>query len=386
MTTWSRLCHTLRILHRRQKGQVIVLAAAGMVMLLGFSALAVDFGFFAHTKRDLQNSADAMALAGAQDIPDTAEAAGKAREWGTNNGVDLADELVSIQFDVTCSGNEQLHVITVRLQREQPTYLARVLGITEGTIQVCATAGRFSVGGGSGTVPWALEHDCFIQPAFGETYTLKYDADATSGDCDASRGNFAAVSIDDTGVGPNCTSVPGDDDERKYRRAICFGAIRDLCTEAGAATGDCVGEAGDDCASAPVFSYELCTETGNMTGPTRDGVRYRIDHTDANCDTWSEVTLPTGGLNPECNPWVPGGSSYDSYRVVMIPIVDGLWDSGGTHKVTIVDFAVFFLEEPPQCTGNTCDITGRFIEMALSGVPRADLDPDSALTTVALVE
>jgi hypothetical protein len=54
--------------------------------------------------------------------------------------------------------------------------------------------------------------------------------------------------------------------------------------------------------------------------------------------------------------------------------------------VTIVDFAIFFLEAPPQCTGNNCDIQGRFIQTGLSGSERAPFDPDSSVTTVALVE
>jgi hypothetical protein len=383
MNAWPWLRYTFRTFLGQDRGQVIVLTAFAMVVVLGFGALAVDIGFFAHTKRDLQNDADAMALAGAQELPDTMSADTKAYEWGTNNDVDLAGELVSIEFDTTCSGQSEPNTITVRLERTHPTYLARVLGITEGTMHACATAGRFSVGGGSGVVPWALEDTCFVQPGLGDPYTLKYDSGATGGACDSHRGNFAAVGVDEFGSGPNCTSIPGPDEERKYRKAICFGAIRDLCTATATA---CVGEAGDDCASHPVSDHELCTETGNMTGPTKDGVQYRISHTSAACDTWEEVTLQTGGLNPDCNPWVPGGPPYASQRVIMIPIVHGLWDSGGRHKATIVDFAVFFLEAPPQCTGNNCDITGRFIEMALSGTHRAPFDPDSALTTVALIE
>ena len=381
MNTWSRLCHTLRILHRQQKGQVIALAAGATVMVLGFGALAVDIGFFAQSKRDLQNDADAMALAGAQDIPEQALASNNAQEWGIKNGVDLDEELVSVDFGVTCSGAAQSNVITVRLQRTQPTFLARVLGITSGTIPACATAGRYSLGGGQGAVPWGLENDCFDGAIFGDTYTLKYDSDATSGDCDSGGGNFAAMAVDDSGAGPNCTSIPGPDEERKYRRAICFGAIRDLCA---VTAPDCVGEAGDDCNGDPVSSHELCTEPGNMKGPTEDGVQYRISHTSAECDTWEEVTTPEGGLAAECNPYL--NPEAGSQRVILVPIVDGLWDEGGKHKVTIVDFAIFFLEEPPQCTGNDCDITGRFIETSLSGFETAPYDPNSSITMVALVE
>ena len=385
MNAWPWLRYTFRTFLGQDRGQVIVLTAFAMVVVLGFGALAVDIGFFAHTKRDLQNDADAMALAGAQEIPDQGLANSKAQEWGTNNDVDLSGELVSIDFGTTCSGASEPNTITVRLERTQPTYLARALGITSGTLRACATAGRFSLGGGSGAVPWGLEDDCFTGATFGQTYTLKYDSQATSGDCDSQGGNFGAVAVDESGAGSNCTSIPGDDEERKYRKAICFGAIRDLCSAPAVEAGDCQGEAGDDCSGEPVAAYEMCTETGNMTGPTQDGVEYRMSHTSASCDTWEEVTLG-GGLNPACNPWLAGSPATDSQRVVLVPIVDGLWSEGGRHKVTIVDFAIFFLEYPPQCTGNDCDITGRFIQTGLSGFERAPFDPNSSVTTVALVE
>ena len=380
MNSRSWLRHTFRTLLRQDRGQVVVLAAGAMVVVLGFSALAIDIGFFAHTKRDLQNDADAMALAGAQEIPDEGLANSKAQEWETKNGVQPS-EVVSIEFGTTCSGLSEPTTITVRLERSQPTFLARALGITSGTIRACATAGRFSLGGGSGAVPWGLEDTCFVGATFGQTYTLKYDSQATGADCDSQGGNFGAMAVDESGAGPNCTSIPGPDEERKYRKAICFGAIRDLCSVTAT---DCSGEAGDDCSGSPVADHELCTEPGNMTGPTRDGVEYRMNHTSADCDTWEEVTTDDGKLEPACNPWV--SPSAGSLRVILVPIVDGLWSEGGRHKVTIVDFAIFFLEYPPQCTGNDCDIKGRFIQTGLSGFERAPFDPDSSVTAVALVE
>jgi len=382
MSIFSWLRHTLCFLHRQQRGQVLVLAAGAMVVLLGFAALAVDVGFFARAKRQLQNDADAMALAGAQAIPNQGLAESGARDSGITNGVQQG-EVVSIGFGTTCSGANEPNTITVRLQRSQPTFLARVLGITSGTLNACATAGRFSLGGGSGAVPWALEDSCLTQATFGQTYTLKYDSQATGADCDSQGGNFGAMAVDEFGAGPNCTTIPGPDEERKYRRAICFGASRDLCSTTST---DCVGQAGDDCSGSPVADYELCTETGNMTGPTQDGVQYRKSHTSAECDTWEEVTYPTGGLRDECNPWLPGSPAVGSQSVILVAIVDGLWDSSGRHKVTIVDFAVFFLEYPPECTGNACDITGRFVQTGLGGVYKAPLNPNDSVTTVALVE
>lgn len=378
----SWLGRTLRALHRGEKAQMIILAAASSAMILGATALVVDIGFFARAKRDLQNDVDAMAMAGALDLPEQGLADAAAREWGIRNGVE-PDQIVSIDFDTSCAGVEQANTVAVRLQREHPTFFARVLGITSGTLDACATAGRFSLGGGTGAVPWGLEDDCFQDVGFGDTYILKYDSDATGGDCDSQGGNFGALGVDLPGVGQGCQAGAEPEDEHKYRRAICFGASRDLCTVDAI---DCVGDPADDCEGEPVSDYEICTETGNMAGPTGDGVDYRIQNTSEDCDTWEEVTYPEGGLRPRCNPWLPGNPATDSLRVILVLIVDGLWDEGGTHKVTLMDFAVFFLEELPQCTGTACDVTGRFIQTGLSGIDLAPLDPNDSVTAVTLLE
>ena len=56
------------ILHRRDhfKGQVLVLMAISMAVMLGFAALAVDVGHLLGARRTAQNAADAAALAGAR--------------------------------------------------------------------------------------------------------------------------------------------------------------------------------------------------------------------------------------------------------------------------------------------------------------------------------
>ena len=50
------------------RGAVIVVVAIVMIVLLGIAALAVDIGYVAVTKNELQNIADAAALAGAREL------------------------------------------------------------------------------------------------------------------------------------------------------------------------------------------------------------------------------------------------------------------------------------------------------------------------------
>jgi Flp pilus assembly protein TadG len=389
MNTWSWLHHTFRRLLGQERGQVIVLTAFAAVVVLGFGALAIDVGFFARTKRDLQNDADAMALAGAQEVPNQALATSKAQEWGVDNGVDLANELVSIQFNVTCSGHAQASVITVRLQRDQPTYLARALGITKGTLQACATAGRFGIKAFMGAAPFGLEDTCLWGPdgqrgggddiQLGDAVTLKYDANNSGLACDAHNGNFGALAIDLTGATP-CGSEPLPDELRKYGDAICWGSITPLHIHEGGA---------DTCDSDPGGCVR--TETGNIIGPTKQSIDYVFDHASPECDTWAEVVdVSTGTLRAKCNPLSEsyvGGTSI----VMLIPVLHGLWGSSGTSSIPIVDFVFVALDRPPSgggwCSGSHCDLTAHFIQNAT--VPNGEKgpwDPESLISTVALVE
>jgi hypothetical protein len=363
-----------------------------MVAVLGFAALAIDIGFFAHTKRDLQNDADAMALAGAQEIPDQGLANSKAQEWGTNNDVDLGAELVSIHFGTTCSGASESNTITVRLERSQPTFLARALGITSGTIRACATASRFSVDRFTGAAPWGIEDNCIWGAngerggaddiALGEIITLKYDADNSGAACDAHSGNFGALAIDLTGAS-QCGDDPGSSTPRKYGDAICWGAITPLHIYEGPTPATSAS-----CALDPGGCVR--TETGNIIGPTKQSVNYLFDHVSAECDTWQEIVdTDSGTLRAKCNPLSEayvGGPSIAK----LIPVLHGLWGATGSSQIPIVGFVFVVLEKPTGsnwCTGSHCDIKATFVvEATVPTGDRGPLDPESLITTVALVE
>mgnify|MGYP000935714711 FL=1 len=49
---------------KNEKGSVIIIVAAAMVLLLGIAALVVDVGVLFYSKVALSNAADAAALAG----------------------------------------------------------------------------------------------------------------------------------------------------------------------------------------------------------------------------------------------------------------------------------------------------------------------------------
>ena len=59
----------MSFVRRDERGQAIVLMTLSLVVIMGMAALVVDVGSWFHTKRRLQGTADAAALAGAQLLP-----------------------------------------------------------------------------------------------------------------------------------------------------------------------------------------------------------------------------------------------------------------------------------------------------------------------------
>lgn len=58
---------------RDESGQVLVIVALSLVVLLGFTALAIDVGMMMHKRAQLQKAADAAALAGIMDVWEKAD-------------------------------------------------------------------------------------------------------------------------------------------------------------------------------------------------------------------------------------------------------------------------------------------------------------------------
>ena len=353
---------------RREKGQILVLAAASMAVVFGFAALAIDIGHFLHTRTELQKDVDALALGGAQGLPSQSTATRYADALKGPNGLTSSDT-VEYDFGHYCDGSafpSGSAMITVRATRHNSSFLAQVAGWTGddgkggATIKACATAGKFSLGGATGVRPFALEDTCMQKVGYGDIVTVKYDS-STTRNCDSFQGNYAAVDVKLKSA-PNTFDTGGD----PFRENIQYGSPTQLCTQPSASTDTtCCPTLTSGCTAI----YQIQTETGNLVGPTKQGLKYLFDNTPANCDTWDEVTNSEDHLNPECWPW---SSSYTALgtRLVIVPVVHGLWSSGGTNTVNIQAFAIIFLENMKCSGGNGCDIQGRFIK-TITSLPNA---------------
>lgn len=149
---------------RKKDGQSLIITAMLMVVLLGSAALAVDVGSLFLSKSNLQNAADAAALAGASELPDDPAAAiVVAKDYLLKNNV--PDDSSTI----TTGENDKS--ITVTISSTQSLFFAKALGIGTSDITVDATASI----GVAASVPWIVPF-VIAKPAnfnFDEVYVMR---------------------------------------------------------------------------------------------------------------------------------------------------------------------------------------------------------------------
>ena len=124
------------VARKNERGQAIVLMVLALVVLLGMAALVLDVGNWFHTKRRLQATSDAAALAGAQKLPDDpGGAATMAMSYANQNGGDVAGTDITITS--TAAPND---TISVKAKRTDPGVFTSVLGIGSANIDAHAKA------------------------------------------------------------------------------------------------------------------------------------------------------------------------------------------------------------------------------------------------------
>ncbi len=351
-----RAWRILRSVWQQEFGQGLVLGALAMVVILGFTAMAIDVGIFLHERRDLQNAADAAALAGAAELPESpAEAEAKVHEWATKNGIDIAGgELDPVEITTTYVTND---TVRVRVTRETPFVFGRVLGFTSETMHATGVSRVGSPTIATNAMPWALREsrkEAAEAAGYGEPVVLMESEHG------GASGAFGGLCL-----GVHC----GASD---YRDAIQDGAEASL----------------DE-------PYEMAP--GVMPGPTDQGVGYRLTNTDENCDTFEEVFDLVGEedwafTSNACNPWTDEGSG--SLRVVIAPVIEDYYydECGGTScTVALSGFAMLFLEDPSMCVTPEHPeeplVCARFLRASFDvGFLIGRYDPNTDIRFVRLVE
>lgn len=261
----------------RRRGSVTTLVLFLYSALLVFAAMVFDTGKSIARKTQLMNACDAAALAGGRELPDTTKATAAANQVFAATFTSNIYTVTTTSSRVTCTATDAV-----------PTSFARLAGLSAISVTATARSERATTPINEmpgGITPWAIEESVY---ATGQQITLKLSGG------DGSNGNFYALALGGTG-GSNY------EDNIKYGYSGTLGTGDNLVTD---------------------------TEPGAKTGPTSDGVAYRIAQATANPAYASETAATASGSNP---------------RILICPMVDSWIDVSGRSIVQIVGFAAVYL-------------------------------------------
>jgi hypothetical protein len=361
-------------LRANREGQTLAIVAVSMVALLALLSLGIDLGMAYTARAEAQRVADSAALAGASvfweaepPLDPVAAAEARAREYAAKNVVRNRPVDPDEDVMVWVLLNDQR--VRVRIERRGlPTWFARFIGRDHLTVSAIAAASVMDAGAAKCLMPWAVI-DLFSvdtwptvvrpeQPMPYDPNQQHWYAPKLTGS-EPSTG-FGALPEEDWGrelviksQRPTEPYVPEPGVFLPLRMANSEG--QEACSTGG-------GGGGSQDPGAAVYRRNICScnetnveigqqipiQTGNMVGPTRQGVNELIGKDpDA---TW------TG--DPD-HP-VEGGLGMASPRIVsMIMIGPDEIDSSGMQRVTVVNLGRFFIEGFDS-DANEARVVGRF--------------------------
>lgn len=144
---YQRALVRLRILGRAsQPGQIFPILTCGIFVLVGFLGLAFDLGVARNTKRQMQNAADAAAIAAAQalakgqDYSTAAQAAAAQNGFTDGHSTRMSSYNVSVSTDAPSGGSYagNAQALQVTISQLQQTYFLRALGMNSMAIKATA--------------------------------------------------------------------------------------------------------------------------------------------------------------------------------------------------------------------------------------------------------
>jgi hypothetical protein len=305
---------------RGERGQVFVLSVVFLVVLCGMSALVLDVGSWFRQKRQLQATADAAALAGAQALPEnwsTAQSLALTYAADNGGGVLAADVKSSTTY---VPGD----TITVAAQKPGAGVMSRAFGIAAVDVRAGASAMRGSfTGWAKGLAPWVIDKPSV---KFSEIITFKVEA----GD-QAAPGNFGGVDLPMKEKGCDDSSGGNDYyDMIAQRSHSCLVKVNQL----------------------------LPPEPGNKAAT---GTAVKDRGAKQNFDPYSILTTYANG-NPEI-------TDYNNPNVIVIPVIKA-FNNGNSNPFVTTGFAWFIITSYTNKT-----VTGMFVR---SGAPSATSCPTAS--------
>ncbi|EFL52172.1 Protein of unknown function DUF2134, membrane [Solidesulfovibrio fructosivorans JJ]] len=357
-----------------QAGSVAVIVALSMIVLAGFATLAVDYGFLEYKRSQLQNAADAAALAGAsvlvqyganqEAVTDTAVLYGQA-----NLNDSDSKEMAIRNSDVTYPDAVSVRATVGRTQeRGNPVemFLGRILGWNTQDIAATGVAALFCSKSSKCLKPWSppakftWKDDCDADKKYYNNNQL--DAGSV---CEMNSVEVQGYDNNDVGTpiilkfgDPSGTVTPGHYQPVDYPPASSGtpmtggDAYRDNiagCT----GSNDGIVNTGD----------ELQVEPGDMVGPTKQGLKELLDQDPgASWDSATNSIVDSAYSDPLSSP-----------RVALVPFYDPRYpQTSGRNTLRVYQLGAVFIE---QIDGNG-NVTGRFVKsMAVDPVRQTGCDP-----------
>jgi Flp pilus assembly protein TadG len=351
-----------------EKGSILLMVGAAMVMMLGVSAIAIDLVNLYLARTQAQRAADAAALAGAEAFISTGCTTGGCNPGGIQETVakqqavavaaqnDIAGQpaVVDPASDVIFSyPTAQEPQITVSTGRSVETFFAKVFGIQTVNISAKATAEAYNQAGDSNTKLGATCVKPFLLPNCDPNHPGEVNPNcATSGQYyffdPNSQNQLLNPGVYPSGVQGMPWSLHSNSGPSQWYLA----GFADASTSSSAALRDHIAE----CTPA-IYSCGdyLPTANGTNLGGVRQGVNTLI-HSDADGlnhgqDSIDTTTGPpfaiTGGYNNP-NPALRGKVFYDyseSPSVVTVPVYNGSSLPPGGMTVQVQGYMQVFIQD-----------------------------------------
>ncbi|MBM7661636.1 Flp pilus assembly protein TadG [Bacillus mesophilus] len=310
-----RMMFKFRTFLNNESGGVLIIVAFALVGLMGFTALTVDGGSLYTEKSRLQKAADAAALAAAQELPlDSTKAELEATNTANKNRPTV-DE-VKVEIDP----NKKWVRVTTK-ENVKFTF-AKVLGFNDQDVIATAKVELNPMTSGRGVIPLGIQHVDYDLWKNCTEITLKLpkpsDPTSTSIGCDG------ANNLGSGNTGPLVLTGTGGD---KYRDDLKNGSNVEV-----------------------KVGMELETQTGNMVGPTKQGIKDRL----SSCPSY--VTYDAATYPEDCE------------RIVTVPIYKIIEFETGNQikKVEVIGFAVFFLVSVSE-SSEGAEVKGQLISYNVGG-------------------
>lgn len=388
---------------RDEKGVSLIVVAIAIVVVFGFAILAIDLSMMQLAKTQLQNAADAAALAGAVILftsngDQTAATDEAIRVAGLNKAVqDHAQRPVNIgPGDVTFPGGDSVTVITHRTEATGDAvklFFANILGLgRESDMRAKATAAVSLICGTDCLRPFCppdrwddvdsneiwtpddvyidLNENGFWEP--GEPLTEDYNENGVWDPEEFYDSYITGYKApDDVGVAVVLKLMNSNKDlKAEWYYAVRFPPINSGEPWEPGADDYKRWIIGDECPPGLVnIGDSLALEPGGMVGPSDQGLEELINK-DPTAE-WDPVTNTVINSAYPTSPRIIKAAAFDPTQGVQ---------SGPPKHVTVTKIMALFVEGH-----DGSDIVGRFMRIITEGEPDPDC-PGGFMSTVLLVE